>query len=357
MTTEGAWLGRKGTSLSTVGEFGLIDRLKLIVERETRARGLSSERLAIGIGDDAAAYRPDPDCEILVTCDIQVSGRHFVPSWISPRALGGRCIAVNVSDIGAMGGMPRAALVSLGLGPEIAVEDIEALYEGMMDRLLPLGTLLAGGNVSSLESGLIIDVTVIGEVEKGRAIRRDTARAGDIIWVTGYPGSAAAGLAILEARGGRPETGAIASLVEAYLQPAARPVEGRALGRSGAVTAMIDLSDGLIGDLRHMVEGPGIGALLRAESLPRSEPLREAAAILGRSAESLLFSPSDDYELLFTTRPEAAERAIGALREASTVPVWPIGEIIAEASGRILLEARDGSRREAQASGWDHFAG
>jgi thiamine-monophosphate kinase len=333
----------------------MITRLRSIVDEVSREHGLDQDRVAVGIGDDTASLRPTPGFETLVTCDIQVDGRHFSPSWISARKLGARCASINLSDIAAMGGLPRAALVSLALGPEPAVEDIEELYRGLCETLAIHDTILVGGNIASLFSGLVIDVTLIGEVENGRAVHRDTAAAGDLVWVTGYPGSAGTGLQLLQTGIGHGTTGKYDDFVRAYLEPVARLGEGRALGSSQAVSSMIDISDGLLGDLYHMVEGRDVGIAIREESLPLREQLKEAAIDLGRSPQSLLLRASDDYELLFTAPPANAERALLALETASSVAVWPIGEVVADAPGQVLLVGRDGRRRAAVPHGWDHF--
>jgi len=355
MSRPGIWRGPEGTPLSTVGEFGLITRLDTLVAEETRSHGLESDCVAIGIGDDAASLRPSPGYEILVTCDTQVDGRHFDPAWISPRSLGERCATINLSDIAAMGGIPRAALVSLCLGPDTAVEDIEDLYRGMVARFAEYRALLVGGNVSGLDSGLVVDVTLVGEVEAGQAVRRDGARPGDLVWVTGSPGSACAGLELLRSGVRASQQPQWTSLIAAYLSPVPRVREGRALAATRVVSAMTDTSDGLIGDLHHLVERQHIGILLREESLPIGEALTEAALRLGRSPLSLLLGPSDDYELLFTVAPGSAEQTLRTLEEISKVAVWPIGEVIPDAPGQVLLEDRCGNRRPALAGGWDHF--
>ena len=348
------WRGTSGTPVSAVGEFGLIARLRGVVAESERERMPAGDFVGIGIGDDAAAFDPTPGHQTLVTCDIQVAGRHFVPAWTTPRDLGMRCAAVNLSDIGAMGGLPRAAVVSLAIGPQIAVEDLEELYRGLCDRLLDHEARIVGGNVSGLADGLVIDITLIGEVEAGRAVRRDTARPGDTVWVTGAPGTAAAGLALLQANGGIAPAG-FDEIVAAYLRPEARAREGRALGASGSASAMIDLSDGLMGDLGHMVENRPLGVLLWEESLPIGDPLAAAAAEIGRAPISLLLGASDDYEVIFTTPPEQAEQAIRALRSVSDVAVWPIGEVIDRPAGQVLIEDGAGRRRAAGSRGWDHF--
>jgi thiamine-monophosphate kinase len=350
------WRGADGTPVSAVGEFGLIDRLRSVLAEVERGHDPYDPYIVVGIGDDTAVLNPTVGHQTLVTCDIQVADRHFLPAWTTPRELGTRCAAVNLSDIGAMGGQPRVAIVSLVIGPQIAVEDLEELYRGLGTRLLEHGARLVGGNVSGLADGLIIDITLLGEVEAGRAVRRDTAEPGDIVWVTGAPGSSAAGLGLLRMHGGARPC-AFEAMIHAYLQPAARPCEGRALGKSGAVSAMIDLSDGLVGDLGHMVQTRPVGILLREEALPVSDALVEAAAAIGMNPISLILGASDDYELIFTTPPDRAEEAVRAVHSVSDVAVWPIGEVIAGAPGQVLIEDRQGRRRAAGARGWDHFGG
>jgi thiamine-monophosphate kinase len=356
MRPAGAWLGGTGTSLHSSGEFGLIARLRDLIERRTAAAGIPQGQIAVGIGDDAASLVPSPGCETLVTCDIQVAGRHFVPGWTTPRAVGARCATISASDIGAMGGVPRAAVVSLGLGPETAVEDVEAIYEGILDKLLDLRCLLVGGNVTSLEQGLLVDMTVLGEVEAGRAVRRDTGRAGDQVWVTGLPGSAAAGLALLDAGVRLGDAPPLDRLIGAYLEPEGRAREGRALGMSGAVTSMIDVSDGLIGDLTHMVEGRELGVVLMERSVPIGGDLHAAGERLGRPPEGFVLSASDDYEILFTMPGERAGDAVRAIREISGMPARRIGELTPGIPGQVLIEDAGGRRRAAAAGGWDHFS-
>ncbi len=356
MTFGGTWRGTSGTPVSAIGEFGLIERLRAIAESD-RIRGEPpNEMLLLGIGDDAASLRTRSGREILITCDTQVAGRHFVPEWISPRCLGERAIAVSASDIAAMGGLARAALVSLAVGPETSVEDLEDMYRGMTARLNRFHAALIGGNISGLDSGLVIDITLIGEVERGKAIRRNTGQPGDILWVTGSPGAAAAGLAIVKSLRGKPVPPEAEEVVRKYLTPTARLREGRALGVSGAVTSMIDLSDGLIGDIAHMIEGREAGIVLQEESLPIGDEIQRAADILQRPAASFLFGPSDDYELIFTTSPAGAEQALKAIRGVSNVPVWPIGQVVSGGAGSVMLADPKGDRRPISPHGWNHFS-
>ncbi len=176
-----------------IGEFGLIRRISDLLNKE----GIRSEQVTIGIGDDSASFLPRPGYELLVTCDCLVEGCHYLPRKISPLDLGRRAMALNISDIGAMGGRPFYALISLGLKAEVLVQDVEEMYRGFLLELRPFGASIIGGNLTKSGNGMFIDITLIGEVEKGKGLRRSGAKPGDAILVTGYPGQAAAGLQLL----------------------------------------------------------------------------------------------------------------------------------------------------------------
>ncbi|MBI5015463.1 MAG: thiamine-phosphate kinase [Deltaproteobacteria bacterium] len=339
-----------GETISDVGEFGLIHRLDAIL----RAQGAASSDVSIGIGDDTAAFRPRPGREVLVTCDSMVEGRHYLPDRISPFDLGRRAMAINISDVGAMGGEPRYALVSLGLRASTPVADVEGLYLGFLAELNPLGASIIGGNLTKTDGAPFIDVTLIGEAESGRILRRATARPGDAILVTGFPGQAAAGLRLLLGDGGGPEPGD-EPLVRAYTCPAHRAREGRGIAQAGCATAMIDTSDGFLGDLGHICEESGVGAELVQERLPVSEVLRRAAARLGADPYALVLGESDDYELIITSAPDRVADVRSAVEAVSPLPVTVAGRIT-ETAGEISLVGPDGRRSRLPLRGWDHFA-
>jgi thiamine-monophosphate kinase len=333
-------------TLKDIGEFGLIARIDGLLKRE----GVQSPGVSLGIGDDTASFKARPGYEVLVTCDCVVEGRHFLSRHISAVDLGRRSMMLNISDIGAMGGHPLYALISLGLKNETLVKDIEDLYRGFLLELNPFGASIIGGNLTKSGNGIFIDITLIGEVEEGRAVRRSGARQGDVILVTGYPGQSAAGLQLL--------LQSLASedhpLVRAYNKPSHRAREGRAVALTGWATAMIDTSDGFLGDLGHICEESGVGALLNQEKFPISDNLREAAKILKKEPLDFFLGDSDDYQLIITCGANDVERIRSSIALTYEGPVTQVGEVTAPETGlRVLLS--DGSEQRLSAKGWDHF--
>lgn len=336
-------------TLSDIGEFGLIDRIHELLRKE----GLITSGVTLGIGDDTASFRPREGYEILVTCDCMVEGRHYLPDHIAPFDVGRRAMALNVSDIGAMGGQPLYALVSLGLKSETLVTDVEAIYRGFIAELNPFGASVIGGNVTKTEHAIFIDITLIGEVEKDKMVRRSGARAGDAILVTGYPGESAAGLHLL-LNAQSSEDLSRHPLVQAFNTPSHRAREGEAIARSGYATAMIDTSDGFLGDLGHICEESGVGATLILEDLPMRKELEEVAAQWGKDPFELVLQESDDYELIITCGPENVDGIRSAVDSVGQVLVTEVGQITEGGDG-IKLIMPDGAERVVTPSGWDHF--
>ena len=332
-----------------IGEFGLIRRISDLLNKE----GIRSERVTLGIGDDTASFLPRPGYEILVTCDCMVEGRHYLPKYIRPYDLGRRAMALNISDIGAMGGRPLYALISLGLKAEILVRDIEELYRGLLAELNPFGASIIGGNLTQSGNGIFIDITLIGEVERGRALRRSGAKPGDAILVTGYPGQAAAGLQLLLHS---PDDSALLRhpLVKIYNTPSHRAQLGEAIAQAGCATAMIDTSDGFLGDLGHICEESGVGAELFQEKIPVSEELREAALTLHRDPYDFFLGESDDYELVITCQPRDVVPLRSVVTRCCPVPLTEVGRITGSVR-EITLLLPDGNRRPVKPLSWDHF--
>ena len=324
--------------VSELGEFGLIDLLAKIAPQ-----GGPEHRMLVGIGDDAAAWQGD-DSTVLATTDALVDGVHFAAgtAW---RELGWKALAVNLSDIAAMGGEPRYALVNLSLPGATEVEDVVQLYRGMADLANQHKVAIVGGNITSAPV-IMIAVTVIGRGIKEGLLRRSSAVPGDRIAVTGYLGSAAAGLKALAGKLKLPpETAALVK--KAHLQPQPRILEGQALVRRGA-RAAIDISDGLVADLGHVCLASKVGAMIRVNAVPIHPLLKEA---LGKDALRMALTGGEDYELLFT----ASERIIDDVKASLSTgcPVTVIGEIAAGAG--VILLGEDGKPYHIDGQGWDHF--
>ena len=328
--------------ISSLGEFGLIERIRRTATRDAK-------RVRVGIGDDAAALLLSPDSVLLATTDMLLEGVHFDLATTGLYSLGWKSAAVNLSDIAAMGGAPRFCLTALGIPPSLTAGDISAFYRGVNACLQKFGTILVGGDTCSSRKGLVISVTVLGEMEKKRVITRSGARPGDLLFVTGTLGDSAAGLEILRSadRGVRSRTPAVRKLIERHLRPVPRVEWGRKLADSGIASAMIDVSDGLSSDLGHICEQSGVGAEVLADRIPLSKEIGTVKALQRQPLEYAL-SGGEDYELLFTV-PPARLRTLRALRIAAT----EIGTIT-RGSGMRLVR-KDGLSGPFIATGYDHF--
>jgi thiamine-monophosphate kinase len=338
---------KRRKSVGEIGEFSLIDRIGKILPA-TRAKDL-----LIGIGDDTAVIRMDKRRALLVTCDIQVEGRHFRFDRITPYQLGRRAMAVNVSDIASMGGKPTFALVSLGLPGDFPVASYDRLFEGMRDELRRHGARIVGGNLARTEDVLVVDITLMGENDLSRVMTRGGARVGDRVFVTGRLGASGAGFQALKAFGGKVPA-RYRHLVACHLVPTPRVTLGRRISRTGVATAMIDLSDGLAGDLFHICTRSRVGAEIYPDRLPLPERIGEIAARSGKSAIDLALHSGEDYELLFTAPPGVPARTIRSLSRDSGIPITEIGKIVRRKDGYCLVDSQ-GIRTPLTPAGWDHF--
>jgi thiamine-monophosphate kinase len=335
--------------IADLGEFPLIERINEIV---------STERpdVVVGIGDDVAVLANDADGEdlTLATVDSQVEDVHFLRDLITPQQLGRRALAINLSDIAAMGGRPQYALVSLALPSDTEVAWVEALYRGLREEGDRFGTAIVGGNMASSPGQAFIDVCVLGRVPRQHLMLRSDAQAHDKVLVTGHLGDAAAGLTVAL----DPDLPTTASerdeLLACYLVPQPRLPESTIIARSGRATAMIDVSDGLSSDIGHICERSQVGVRLWADRLPISSAARHVAELTDRPAWRLPLGASDDYELCFTTPPEAAEDLMAHIQREMDTPVTVIGEILPPDEGRWLI-LEDGEEMPLEAKGWQHF--
>jgi len=322
--------------VSELGEFGLIDLL-------AKMAGGGDEHLLIGIGDDAAAWQGDASIQ-LASVDSFIEGVHFPPGIAPWQELGGKALAVNLSDIAAMGGIPRYALVSLALPDSTEVEDVTALYKGMLGLAKQYGVAIVGGDISSAPL-VAITITVLGSTQKKRLLTRSTARPGELIAVTGYLGAAAAGLEMLTKKL-KFDPQATKLFKQAFLNPSPRIAEGQLLVEQGVKTA-IDISDGLLADLGQIGKASKVGARIEAERVP-IEPLVKAS--FKQRALALALSGGEDYELLFAASAEVMER----VKKAASCPITVIGEIVA--GDGVTVVDRQGKPLNVVRAGWEHFS-
>jgi thiamine-monophosphate kinase len=321
--------------LADIGEFGVIRRL---LER------LPASSLIVPPGDDAAVVATA--AETVVTADLLVEGRHFDLAFSSPSDVGFKALTVNVSDIAAMGGRPRYALVSIGAPAATPIGVLESLYDGIAEAARAYDVTIAGGDTVGADE-IIVSVAVLGEPGAGGVVTRSGARPGDLLCVTGELGGAAAGLALLRAGGADPEAGALAdrfpNLIAAHRRGVARVREGEAAAGSGA-RAMIDVSDGLIADAGHLCERSGVGLLLDARAVPAAPGVEEVEAWGGTTR--LALSGGDDYELCIAIPPDDVDVLTRALAPTALTVIGRFVE-----GGGVAVSGAE----VPDAPGWDSF--
>ena len=334
-----------------IGEFDLINTLIGVIERRGLDRAApGGRRLRIGLGDDAAAWDTPGGVEVL-TNDVMVEDIHFDLSMIGWRDLGWKSVAVNLSDVAAMGCLPVCAVVGLGLPPNLREHDLVEMYEGMLDACQRYGCALVGGDVVR-SATFFISVAVTGaahtdpdEPSARRLLTRGGARVGDLVAVTGHVGSSAGGLmSMTESR--NIDVEAAAHLRLTHVRPQPRLAEGAALTRHGAHAA-IDVSDGLLDDLGKLCRASGVGAFARLDLLPVHEFLRSAYP---NRWPSLALAGGEDYELLTAATAETLE----AVGREDGAPLTVIGEIVPADAGVRVVDDR-GDEVRVDAGGWDHF--
>lgn len=343
--------------ISDVGEFGLIDRIRKLSRRKDSS-------VVTGIGDDAAVMKLAASHFLLATTDLLLEGIHFDLSYTDYYSLGWKSAAVNLSDIGAMGATPRFCLTALGIPRKVRPDQVLEFYRGFNKLLQRNRTVLVGGDTCSSRREFFISVTVLGESHPSRIIRRDGARPGDKIFVTGTLGDSAAGMELLQSRvlsgisGIRARMGSGAGnkkapharLIERHLRPCPRVSEARMIADSGVASAMIDISDGLSSDLHHICEESGVGAEIVLDNIPLSSAFKRSfpgqLKRAGGAAEYALRG-GEDYELLFTV-PQSRVAKLLALK----LPVAEIGTIT---RGRTMWLLNNGGRSRLLPQGYDHF--
>jgi len=328
--------------LEQLGEFALID----LIKKDTIN---TPDRVVIGIGDDAAVLKPSPYALQLVTTDMLVEKVHFDLSTISAWQLGYKAIGVNLSDIAAMGGVPNHVVISIALPKHLPVDFVVSLYDGMKEICREFGVNIVGGDTVSSPHGLVVNVTVLGEVEPDQLQRRSSASVGELVVVTGTLGDSSCGLDLL-IRGDWRNYGFAAPLVTRHLMPKPQVLQGPMLATFGS-TSMNDISDGLASEVNEIAHASHVGMRIYDHLIPLSSELQAAAPLLGKSALHYALYGGEDYQLLFTIAPEQfkvlAQVDIGAR-------LTVVGEVIDQSQG-ILLVAEGGGTSVLAAKGYNHF--
>lgn len=321
-----------------IGEWKLIE----VIRKKLELPGL--EEVLVDIGDDAACVRLEGLS--ILTIDSYLEDVHFNLHHYGFSDIGYRSLACSLSDVAAMGGHPKFALISLQIPPDTSVEDVGQLYSGMLELAHRFHFRIVGGDTVRSE-GIGIVCAIIGQTDV--AIERRGAKVGDSILVTGDLGSSSFGLYLMKAGINRPES---ASLIETHKKPFPRIDEGWFLCHSGVVNAMIDISDGLAMDLHHLAKESGVGAVIHFEKLPVTEELYRLADGYGEAASDFILYGGEDYELLLTVPPEQQDKICRGLRAKTGTRITEIGRIVQEK--RVELD-RNGERNPLPRQGYDHF--
>ena len=341
-------------TVSEIGEHALISRIT--------ARLAMPPWVLIGPGDDAAVIQPERGALDVLTTDAQVEGIHFDRRFVPPDAIGHRALAVNLSDLAAMGARPRAALLSFVLPDQLEVAVVDGIVDGLIGLAARHHVALVGGNITRSPGPLMIDVTAIGSVKPRRVLTRAGARPGDEVFVTGTIGGAAVGLQLLRSgadlsspprgpEGSAPHIEGSALLVEKYLRPEPRVRAGLLLGRNRAATSCIDLSDGLADGLRQIAAASGVGIAVDDASIPLADGVREFHRAHGNEPTCAALAGGDDYELLFTARPLRRGRLRAVKSQAEDLPITRIGTVTND--GLLVLRTPAGERELP--TGFEHF--
>ena len=336
----------KRTEISSLGEFGLIERL-------TKELTTSNKETIKGAGDDAAVLQFSNDEEVLVTTDLLMEGIHFDLTYFPLKHLGYKAVVANISDIYAMNGTPKQITVSIALSRKFCIEDVEELYSGIRLACQQYGVDIVGGDTSSSLTGLAISITAIGTAPKGTTVKRDGAKETDLICVSGNLGAAYMGLQLLKrekiATAGKdiqPDFQGKEYILERQLKPEARKEILEKLREENVrPTAMMDISDGLSSELMHICKQSGVGCRIYEERIPIDYQTAIMAEELNLNVITCALNGGEDFELLFTV-PIADHEKVAAMKD-----VRIIGHIVSDNMGLALI-TRDGVEMELKAQGW-----
>jgi thiamine-monophosphate kinase len=333
-------------TVASIGERALIARLHARLAP-------APDYVRLGIGDDAAVVEPERGMHTVVTTDSLIEGVHFRRDWSSADAIGHKALAVNLSDIAAMGAVPCASLLSLALPPAMSLDDFDALIDGYEALSKRTATPLIGGNIARSPGPLVVDVTVLGTVRPRRVLRRTGARDGDELYVTGAPGMSAAGLAVLSNGISRDELSAEERACVAWHErPEPRLRIARIVARTSAASAAMDLSDGLANAAVSLASAGGLGVVLDQSAIPVDSGVAAVAARIGQTPLELILAGGEDYELAFVVPVRRRSRFLAAVRRSGALPVTRVG--VFERGRGAWIADESGQRRQLPA-GFDHF--
>ncbi|KYK34838.1 MAG: hypothetical protein AYK22_04595 [Thermoplasmatales archaeon SG8-52-3] len=311
--------------IKEIGEFGLIDRI---------TRKQNNKEVIVGIGDDAAVFQTTIGLQVLTT-DCLVEGDHFKREWFSSEQIGMKAIEINVSDIAAMGAKPKYVLVSMALPIDLDVEFVDGLYKGMWKSCSKYKIEIIGGNMTHCNK-IVISITLTGEVNKKKLSLRSGAKPGDFIFTSGHLGFGKAGLRLFQEK-----IKGFEKVKKAYLEPKAQLKT--ALDIAQYVNSLIDISDGLGPEIRHICKQSGCGAIIYKDKIPISEEVRNVADKLGEDEYNYALFGGEDFQLLFTVSKENIDKVKGFL----------IGEIIKNKKISLFY---NGKKKEIKEKGYDHFS-
>jgi thiamine-monophosphate kinase len=345
---------KKKMLIKEIGEFKLIERIK-----KQLAKGYnlpkSYKPIVVGIGDDAAVVETEPDKLLVATTDILIEDIHFDLKTTSPYDLGWKLLAVNLSDIAAMGATPRYGLVVLGLPVNTSVETVDNLIHGALDLAKKFKVFLIGGDTVTSPDKLVVNLVLWGTVPRDRVLKRSGAKVKDKIMVTGTIGDSSAGLEILQTLKAHTKTSWARKLINKHLLPYPRLQEAGLMARRKLVHGMIDSSDGLSISLKFICQASRVGAKIWADKIPLSRELRCYADFAGRAAYSYALYGGEDYELIFTVPADKEEKIKRLLQKFSDTRITTIGEIVPAQKGLTLVD-NNGKITELKTGGYEHFS-
>ncbi len=343
-TTKGTIVTNSRETLAEIGEFGLIRKLA------SKLPGHAPEVL-LGIGDDAAVVDIDGGRYLLATCDIQIENIHFTRHGFTPEQIGWKAAAVNLSDIAAMGGIPRYALVSLAVPPKMTPDYLVQVYAGLGDCLSRFGACVIGGNTSKSTEGLIVDVTLLGETDAAHLLTRKGAAVGDVLCVTGALGASRAGLMLISSDGISVGDSVRAAALDRHRMPQPRIGEARIAATHG-VSACMDVSDGLLGDAQRLAEASGVKVVIDISRVPVDDTVRSLADALGGDPEDIALHGGEDFELLLTISADRVDSLKAELERKTGTPLTAIGRIEKGEGAALSQKSRSGANNDG---GFDHF--